>query len=129
MLNHDDHDVAHDEDGSLIPVCGPDYDTIDRDVFHVAPQDEGDSFSAEEYDAACTVITRLIEWLWQDGMKNCDGLQNRAVILCWVFLSQLRPLTMTEMARGFGKKKQSLGRAVDDFKTVFPKIRIAHMKD
>ena len=41
----------------------------------------------------------------------------------------METLTMTEMAAGFGKKKQSLGRAVDDFKRSFPKIRIAHMKD
>ena len=120
---------SHAEDGHLEPSCGFDYDEIDRNVFHVAPQEDNELFSAEEIDAACAVISRVVEWLWQDGMKNCDGLQNRAVVLCWVFLSQLRTLTMTEMANGFGKKKQSLGRAVDDFKRAFPKIRIAHMKD
>jgi len=121
--------ASHAEDGHLEPSCGFDYAEIDRNVFRVDPQDHVAALSDEEIDAACYVITRVIEWLWQDGMKNCDGLQNRAVVLCWVFLSQLRTLTMTEMAAGFGKKKQSLGRAVDDFKRSFPKIRIAHMKD
>ena len=123
--------ASHAEDGHLEPACGFDFDSIDRNVFHVEPQgfDEDEEFTPEEIDAACAVVTRLVEWLWQDGMKNVDGLQNRSVVLCWVFLSQLRTLTMTEMAKGFGKKKQSLGRAVDDFKRRFPKIRIAHMKD
>ena len=111
------------------PSCGFDYEAIDRDVFRVEPQQDNEALTPAEIAAACAVISRLVEWLWQDGMKNCDGLQNRATVLCWVFLSQLRTLTMTEMAKGFGKKKQSIGRAVDDFKRTFPKIRIAHMKD
>ncbi len=80
-------------------------------------------------DAALKVFSRLLEWIWQNGMKNSEGLTIRAVIACWIFLKHLRPLTLTQMARGFGKKKQSLGRWVDDFKIAFPHIRNPHMKD
>ncbi len=106
-----------------------DYEAIDRSVFHVETQDASLEFSAIEMDAACKVFTHLVEWIWQDGMKNVQGLQIRASIVCWIFLTQLRPLTLTQMAAGFGKDKQSLGRWVDDFKLSFPRIRICHMKD
>ena len=43
-------------------------------------------------------------------------------------LKALRPAPRPEMARGFGKKKQSIGRAVDSFKARFPHIRTANMK-
>jgi hypothetical protein len=82
-----------------------------------------------DIDLALKAFTHLVEWVWQDGMNNVEGLQIRASIVCWIFLPQLRPLTLTQMAQGFGKKKQSLGRWVDDFKRCFPRIRIAHMKD
>lgn len=124
-----DHDTCHEEDGSLARSQEFDYEAIDRNVFRVEPKDDSDEFSAEEIDAACKVFTRLVEWIWQDGMKNVEGLQIRAIIVCWIFLSQLRPLTLTQMAAGFGKRKQSLGRWVDDFKRSFPRIRICHMKD
>ena len=124
-----DRDTCHAEDGHLEPSCEFDYEAIDRKVFHVEPEEDPEQLSAEEIDAACKVFTRLVEWIWQDGMQNVQGLQIRAAIVCWIFLSQLRPLTLTEMAKGFGKKKQSLGRWVDDFKRAFPRIRICHMKD
>ncbi len=140
-----DSHTCHAEDGHLEPSVEFDYDSIDRNVFHTEQDDKrpmcdvGDTDNVEdskafkdftdlEIDAACKVFTRLVEWIWQDGMKNVEGLQIRASIVCWIFLSQLRPLTLTEMAKGFGKKKQSLGRWVDDFKRAFPRIRICHMK-
>lgn len=124
-----DHDAAHAEDGHLEPTCGPDWDAIDRNCFGVEPEDDNEEFTPEEIDAACKVFTQLLEWIWQRGMKDERGIAIRAIVCCWVFLAQLRPLTETEIARGFGKHKQSLGRWVDDFKRRFPKIRIAHMKD
>lgn len=120
--------AAHDEDSSLTAFCPPDYDAIDRNVFHVTPAEDECSLSVAELDAAGKGMLALIEWLWSDGCKNSDGLQNRAVVLCSVFVPTLRGLTMTEMARGFGKKKQSIGRAVDSFKARFPHIRTANMK-
>ena len=99
-----------------------------RNTFGILPAPEPDAMPPDAMEAACVGFTRLMEWLWQDGMKNSEGLQIRAAILCWVFLSQLRPLTMTQMAAGFGKKKQSLGRWVDDYKRQPDFPRIAHMK-
>ena len=122
------HDPAHAEDGELEPAVGFDYDAIDRNTFGILPAPEPDAMPPDAMEAACVGFTRLMEWLWQDGMKNSEGLQIRAAILCWVFLSQLRPLTMTQMAAGFGKKKQSLGRWVDDYKRQPDFPRIAHMK-
>jgi hypothetical protein len=130
-LTRDHHHpgAGHAEDGHLEPLTDFDYQHIDRACFGVEPEDDCAEFTPEEIDAACKTFTALVEWMWQGGMKNVDGLQIRASVVCWIFLSQLRPLTLTEMAGGFGKKKQSLGRWVDDFKRKFPRIRIAHMKD
>lgn len=124
-----DHEHAHAEDGHVEPIVGFDYATIDRAVFHVEPEDDPEILSADEIDAACAVFRKLVEWMWQNGMNQPEGLLIRAIIICWVFTPQLRALTLTQMAQGFGKKKQSLGRWVDDFKKAFPKTRVAHMKD
>lgn len=120
-----DFDVAHGEDGAIEPAADFDYESVfrkDEDVFHVEPQSNGESLSPEALDAARKVIVRVMEWIWSDGTKNIDGLQNRAATACWKFLPQLRPLTMTQMAKGFGKHKQSLGRAVDSFNLAFPEL-------
>ena len=76
-----DADVCHAEDGRLEPSCEFDYGEIDRTVFHVEPEDDPEQLSAEEIDAACKVFTRLVEWIWQDGMQNVQGLQIRAAIV------------------------------------------------
>jgi hypothetical protein len=125
---HHNH-AGHAEDGHLEPTADFDYDEIDRGCFGVDPAEEVGNFTPEELDAACKVFGRLVEWIWQTGKANPDGITIRAIIVCWIFTSELRSLTLTEMARGFGKKKQSLGRWVDDFKRSFPEIRICHMKD
>ena len=128
MINNLDY--AHAEDGHVEPAVGFDFDTVDRKVFGVDRNGQTTTtMSSEEIDAACTVFRSLVEWMWQDGMKQVEGLTIRAIIVCWVFVPELRALTLTEMAQGFGKKKQSLGRWVDEFKKEFPRIRIAHMKD
>ena len=119
---------AHSPSGQIEPTTDFDYDEVDRRSFHVEP-DDSEEFTAAEMDAALKVFSRLLEWIWQGGMKNSEGLTIRSIIACWIFLKHLRPLTLTQMARGFGKKKQSLGRWVDDFKIAFPNIRNHHMKD
>lgn len=119
-------DVCHGEDGAIEPAIGFDFDAIyeREDVFHVAPQNNGCAeLSPEALDAARKVIVRVMEWIWSDGTKNTDGLQNRAAVACWKFLPQLRPLTMVELATGFGKHKQSIGRAADSFAVAFPELR------
>lgn len=118
-------DIAHAEDGHLEPSVEFDYDAIDRRESQPPEPEHSD----EEIAGACKVITRLVEWIWQDGMKNTDGLQIRAAVVCWVFLAHLRPINEAQLAAGFGKHKQSVGRWVAKFKEKFPRIRIAHMKD
>jgi hypothetical protein len=135
-------DAAHAEDGRIEPACSFDWDGIHEreeralagqnglpgDMFHVAPQPSDGDLSPEAIAGACKVIQRVVEWIWADGTKNTDGLQNRAAVVCWVFLPLLRPFTMADLAAGFGKHKQSLGRAVDSFKVALPEIRTCHMK-
>lgn len=126
-------DACHSEDGSIEPAIGFDFEGIyerENDVFHVEPQSNGSvELSPEALDAARKVIVRVFEWVWANGTKNVDGLQNRAAIACWKFLPQLRPLTMVQLAAGFGKDKQSLGRAADSFKIAFPELAgIIHPK-
>ena len=80
-----------------------------------------------ELDAAVAIFQSLIKWVWQDGMRNDEGLKIRSIIACWVFLPELRPMTLTEIALGFGKKKQSLGRWVCHFKQHF-RFHTVHMR-
>ncbi len=120
--------VGHDENGRPVPCTQFDYDQVDEDVFQHKPESDLSEFTQEEIDRALVVLRVLLQWIWQSGMKNADGLQIRAIIVCWIFLKELRPLTLTEMARGFGKKKQSLGRWVDQFKRLF-RIKTPHMRN
>jgi phage antirepressor YoqD-like protein len=43
----------------------------------------------------------------------------------------LRPLTLTQIAKSYGMKKQSLGRWIEDdgvgFKDKFPTVKTSHM--
>lgn len=127
MANHFPNTPAHAEDGHLEPTTDFDYDEIDRSLGHTK---DLETLSDADIDAAAKVITRVFEFVWQNGMKNPEGLQIRATIVCWVFLKHLHPLTLTELARGFGKKKQSLGRWVDEWKRhpLLGKLRNPHMK-
>jgi hypothetical protein len=47
----------------------------------------------------------------------------------WFLIKELQPLSLTQLARMYGKDKQSLGRWVDDFKRRFPGLRNCHMKE
>jgi len=120
---------AFDENGHPQGTVEFDYGAVDRNAFHVEPEAEAE-VSAENLEAATRAFRQLVQWMWQDGMKNDEGLKLRAIIVCWVFLEHLRStINLTDLARAFGKKKQSLGRWVDDFKRVFPNLRNGHMKD
>jgi hypothetical protein len=111
-----------------VPVCQFDYDAVDQAVFGFAGDEEQNELTQEQVNGAVLMLRLLLNWVWQDGMKNPDGLQLRSMVICWVFLKELRPMQLSELARGFGKKKQSLGRWVDDFKRRFPNIRTPHMR-
>ena len=122
----DDHDFGHGEDGKKVPVTHFDYYAVEfdgsdetLDISHLSQAD---------VDRGVTVLTVLLKWIWQNGMKKPEGVQIRAIIVCWIFLKVLRPLELTQLAGAFGKHKQSFGRWVDDFKRCFPRIRIPHMR-
>jgi hypothetical protein len=118
---------AHGEDGHFVPAIEFDYAAVEHNLFGESPESISE-FSQEEVDRALKVLRTLLQWIWQDGMKNADGLKLRGIIVCWIFLKELRPLTLTELACGFDLKKQSLGRWVDEFKLDFPKIKTCHMR-
>jgi hypothetical protein len=120
--------VAHGEDGAPIGWTGFDYDTIEDRLFNYRPESDLSEFSQDDIDRALKVLTTLLEWVWQSGMKNGNGIQIRAIIMCWIFLKHVRPLQEAELARGFGKKKQSLGRWVENFKKAFPRIKVPHFR-
>lgn len=122
-------DPAHGEDGRIVPSEEFDYATVEKNLSG-RKMDEEDlsSFTEEEVDRALKVFQVLLEWVWQNGMKNPDGVKIRAIIVCWIFLKEIRPMSLTQMARGFDLKKQSLGRWVDIFKRKFH-IRTCHMRN
>jgi hypothetical protein len=120
-----DSKLGHGEDGKLVPTTDFDWPAVE---FTKDEDLDISKFSQEDVDRALVVLTALLKWVWQSGMNNGNGIQIRAIIMCWVFLKELRPLDLTQMAKGFGRDKQSLGRWVDNFKRWFPRIRIPHMR-
>jgi hypothetical protein len=128
-LTHSLPEPAFTDDCQLEPRCEFDYDAIEAGpIFRLEDLEGLNRSTARGIEAGQQVIRSLITWIWQDGMQDARGIQIRSIIVCWVFLPHLHPLTMTELARGFGKDKQSLGRWVDDFKLKFPTLRNAHMQ-
>ncbi len=121
--------TALDDSGRPVPVQGFDFDLIDRNLFNAKDVKELKTLTAEEMDRTIQALATLLRWIFQDGMKNSDGLKIRSIICCWIFLRELRSLTLQEMASGFGMDKQSLGRWHDVFKLDFPHIKTSHMRD
>src|SRR4051812_825066 len=120
---------AHGEDGRIVPSTEFDYDLVDQNLFGKDAESDLSQFTQEEVDRALKVLRVLLQWIWQNGMKNVDGLKIRAIIVCWIFLKELRPLTLTQLAVGFGLKKQSVGRWFDRFKKDHRGIRTCHMRN
>jgi hypothetical protein len=125
--------TAFDEGGEITPIAEFDYDQVERrltsDLSNPELKEELDRMTPEEREAALKLFRCLVRWLWQDGMKNTDGLTIRSILVCWIFIEELHPMTLTQMARGFGgRHKQSLGRWVELFKQQFPFIRTPHMR-
>jgi hypothetical protein len=114
-------DLGFGEDGQRVPIAEFNYEELDG-------LPDCNELSPEEIDRALKLFRSLVRWLWQDGMKNTEGLTIRSIIVCWIFIEELKGLSETEMARGFGRHKQSLGRWVEQFKKAFPFIRTPHMK-
>lgn len=81
-------------------------------------------------EMALELQRRIWAWVYQPPCENIDGFRCRCIVACWIFVPQLRDYTMTQMAKRFAKKKQSLGRWVADFKTEFPEVakHLQHIK-
>ncbi len=122
-------DLAHGEDGRFVPVEDFDYSAVDKNLFGNDAETDLSKLSQQDVDRALTVLRVMLQWIWQNGMKNVDGVKIRAIIICWIFLKELRPLTLTQLSRGFGLKKQSVGRWVDQFKKDLPEIKTCHMRN
>ncbi len=126
-------ELAHDEDGHLIESEGFDYASIRMSETEMVEFVDVDTdlraLTPEQLAAGLEVMDKLLKWIWQSGMKNPDGVKIRSIILCWICLKELRSLSLTDMATGYGLDKQSLGRWVDDFKRRYPTVRIPHMRD
>jgi len=120
------NEPAHSDDGSLTAAVEFDYELIERNLFPAAEMFE--SSSQVCIDGAAVLFQRLVRWVWQDGKKNAEGVKIRAMVVCWIFIPELRSLTETDLAIGFGKKKQSIGRWVEQWKKDFPNIRSPHMR-
>lgn len=114
-----DDERHFDEDMGYVPIQNFDYSALDHNPHH----EEHDPV-----DAALQAFTKLLTWIFHDGMSNPEGVKIRALVCCWVFLKELRPQSLSQFARGYGMHKQSFGRWVEDFKQQFPDIRIVHMR-
>ena len=112
--------VSFDENSCPTLTADFDWDAVD----HVEPTD------TKEH-SACEAMQRIWAWVYQPPLSDLDGFLCRCIIMCWVFVPELQDYSMTEMAARYGKKKQSLGRWVDDLKITFPLIakQIQHLRE
>lgn len=86
-------------------------------------------YEFDPIDMACQCQRKVWEWVWQGDCRDKEGFFVRAAIACWIFVPALRDYTLTTMAGRVGKKKQSLGRWIEDFKKTFPELcHIQHIK-
>ncbi len=114
---------AFTDSGERTAVVQFPFDEVDRNLSPTQPTDDE---SLKE--SAVKFVESLMRFIWQDAKNNPQGLQIRAMIVCWQILEELAPMTETELALGFGMKKQSVGRWVEQFKKEFPHIRSPHIK-
>jgi hypothetical protein len=119
------HELGYGEDGQLVRVVDFDYEQLD----HALADKELNKLSPQQTEMLMTMFRAVMQWWWQDGMKNPDGLLIRGTILSWVFLPELQSHSLTQVARNLGRYKQSVGRWFDRFKVQFPQIRTVHMKN
>jgi hypothetical protein len=140
------------EDSELHPICGPDYETIEKVVFGCLE----DRLSEEELEMLKSQIREecrheaqqklyafleeLADWMYGDSPTK-DGMACAGITFCWVFNPKLTPLTMSEVAGKFGLPKQAIGRFFSGekdlphrriervpFKERWPHIKTSHMQ-
>jgi hypothetical protein len=120
-----DNHTAYDDLSQVTQTVDFSYEEIDRrfGVAHLH-EEQLEKLSEADVEKVCEMHRRIWDWVGQDCFKNLDGFNDRSIIAAWVFCSSLKWETksMTDLAGRFGKKKQSLGRWVDDFKKQFPEV-------
>jgi hypothetical protein len=132
MSDHITENAGYDDSSELHPTVGFDYDAVSKalgeDPDFLAEMAE---FTDEEMERAFKCTQALMAWIHQNGSTNLNGIAIRSLIVCWITLPHLRPLSLTELSRGYGLKKQSVGRWVEDkplgFKAKFPSVKTSHM--
>jgi hypothetical protein len=125
--NFYDDENHFDDQCQRVGIVDFDYEQVDRmlseeEIKAVSKIPQADLEAAEQ------AFRVLVKWIFQRGMRCREGVSARAIICCWIYLSELRHLSLTEMATAFGLHKQSLGRWVTIFKRDFPNVRLPHMK-
>jgi hypothetical protein len=124
-------DIAFDEESRPEPSVGFSFEEIERELGESLDDPERHStFTQQEWDAFAKGLEKVFRWIYQDPHhRNLDGIQIRALIVAWIVVKELQPLTLTQLARMYGKDKQSFGRWVDEFKKEFREVRNCHMKE
>lgn len=115
-------DQGYDEQGITL-TCDFDWHQVEQDL----DGDNSNLTSSDAVEAVCECQQRIWEWVYHAPCRDLNGFNCRCIIAVWVFYAPLRCYSMTEVAGRFGKKKQSLGRWMVDFKARFPEIA-AHMQ-
>lgn len=103
----------YDEQGSVTLTTDFSYEDVDAHLGYELPK--------YDFDNILECQRRIWAWVYQEN-KDLDGFLCRCIVACWIFVPTNRAQTMTYIAGRFGKKKQSLGRWVADFKKTFPEI-------
>lgn len=131
MLMLDETTPGYNDESKLEPTCGPDWDAIEKAVGGIDFAAELADIKLEDMERAFKVIQALMAWIHQNGSANLNGVAIRAIIVCWLTLPHLRSLTLTQVAKCYGLKKQSVGRWVEEkpkgLKASFPSIKTGHM--
>ncbi|MCU0772368.1 MAG: hypothetical protein MUE94_11465 [Verrucomicrobia bacterium] len=77
----------------------------------------------DPHEQAAECLRHLFRWVNSGAsFRDCAGFVTRSAIVSWIVCPENHALSMTDVAGRFGKKKQSLGRWVDDFKLQFPQL-------
>jgi hypothetical protein len=123
--------VGYDDNSELQPAVPPDWGAIEEACGEIDFLNEIKDLKAEELEKAFKVIQALMAWIHQNGSTNLNGIAIRAIVVSWITLPHLRPLSLTQLANGYGMKKQSVGRWLEEkplgFKYKFPTVKTGHM--
>ena len=119
--------TSFDEDGRPILITDFDWEEIERNLASETKQlrrsCKRGEITREQLETAMELCGTLLRWVWNNGKRDKRGVAIRSLIICWLYLDELRPLTEAQLARGFGLKKQSVGRWVEQFKKEFPMFK------